>query len=577
MVNCCVENQLITTRPGMRVLPLGEDGNELRKSNVQGAVFYAPARGQSQQRFGPSEESVIISAGGKKFQLKLRSGVVSISNETASFPGAPDAHIVWMWQAENYILCQDGVSKIWIWDGVSEAFTSSGYDVDFPEQSRLAQGASAGAYAHGRILQVVDGNRVLIGDIIHKTRFFDPVNILGMTEQIYYATGAYSSPPSSMGKVTAIGLLPLSNTLHGHDDVIIHMERGCYSLKIDHFPRTEWPAKAVSKHLLVDTAATGPFALLTYDGDQMFRSKFGIQTIRSAAQSSQVVGNPALPISDPIHVFLRDHPDYLRFASMAKWQTNHRILCTVGLWADGWYRGGRGMVSFNLNADGSASSDAVAWEGLWTLPYGMGLPTQIIDAKFGSDERLLVLTHDKSCDGFETRVVEMSAGLKHDVLEDGERRRISCAVVTAMHPTENTYNEKTFRDGTVCFVNVQGVLDWGVWARNNDLDAWTEWKRGKFESADECDMAAKLATPKSYRLNRHLGDPPDSVKKGQFIQLMVRWRGYCQIESISVGYEEDTGSNAPEPDGDREEEMAACDPHDDFEYTRECGIWEDQL
>lgn len=579
MVNCRLEGQMITTRYGFRSKQLGDDAKPFREENIQGAIHYNPVYGQSQQAFGENRDSIVVCAGGRKLHFTFgRNDLLSCSDETAGFPSVSDAHIVWPFQAENYLIVQDGQSNVWIWDGNSEAFTSPGYTTDNPETSKLANGASVGAYAHGRVVQVVYGNRILVGDIIHKTHLSDPVNVLGMTEQIYFATGSFFSPPSNMGEVVAMGILPLSNTLHGHDDLMIHCRRGIYSLKIDHSPRTEWPGVAVSKHLLLDTAATGPFALILYDGDQMFRSRNGIQSIRSAAANANILGNPNQPISEPVSDWLdADYHGFLKFASMAKWALRHRIFCTTGLWAKGRWRGGRGMVVLNMNPDGSVSSDMRAWEGLWTLPPGLGQPVQIINAQFSDDDRLFVLStkEDPCSTDFTNQFLECHRNLKEDVLEDGTRSRISCQVILSEHPLENIFNSKSYRDGRVNFRNIQGILDWGVWARVSDGDPWTLWKRGKFSGASDCEVADSLIGAKSYRQSFNLGDAPKEVSTGMTIQLLVRWRGFASMESVVVGVEEDTSNSKPEPDNVLVVETGNCGDYDDYEYAYDTR-WEEQ-
>lgn len=579
LTNCQIKNQLVTTRPGVRSHKLGHDADEFRKLNIQGAMHYNPVFGQSQQVFGRNTDSIIISAGGRKFHLTFGSGgLISISDETAALPGIKDAHLVWMFQAENYAIVQDGVSGIWIWDGDTEAFSSPGYNEQDPQSSRIANAATAGLYAHGRIVQVIKGNRIIVGDIIHKTLLTESSNILNMTEQVYYATGSFFSPPSNMGEIVGMGILPLSNTMHGHDDVIIHCRRGIYSLKIDHFPRSEWPTEAVSKHLLLDSSAVGPYALCVYDGDQMFRSRVGIQSIRSAAQNANLLGNPNLPISEPVECFLKsDNHTLLKFASMAKWGAQHRIFCTTGLWMNGMQRGGRGFVSLNLNPDGSATPDTIAWEGLWTLHEQAGRPSQLVNAQFGDDDKLIVLSTRRECDGSYTNVVnELDETLTYDVLEDGTISPISCQCISSKYPTENIFKDKSFWDGTVCFVNVIGDLDWGVWARNDETDPWTLWKTGKFSAANPCETGCWLTGPKSYRLDADIGDAPESVKRGKYLQFLVRWRGYASVEAIALGFEEEDGKRAPVTDNKKVVEIQTCGDYSDYEYTSTENRWEDQ-
>lgn len=574
-VNACIKGQKLATRPGFRAHPLGEDGAPLRSGNVQGAVYFNPAIGQSQQRFGTFQDGIVVSCSGKRLHLVF-GNTVSVSDETNDLGGAKDTLVVDLFQAENYVIAQDGASRIWIWDGKSSAFTSSGYDVDHPEQSSLANGGSVGGYAHGRILQVIEGNRVIVGDILHRISPASPRDILRTTEQVYFATGTFFSPPSGMGPVTAIKILPLSNTMHGHDDVVIHCRRGAFSLKIDHYPRTEWVAVATSKHLLIGNAASGTYAVVGYDGDQMFRSRSGIHSIRSAAASANTVGAPIRPISAPVQHWLdADHSSMLNFCSMAKWPIAKRIFCTTGLWNYGSWRGGRGILSLHTNPDSALDPDLRCWEGMWTLPPELGLPSQLVEAPFDSGDRFFVFGAREYCnDGepaFETVLSECHEWLDYDVLEDGTTRRIPTQVITAMAPLEDGHLEKTFNDGRITFEGVRGDLDWGVWARNDSDGEWVMWRSGKFLSASAAETG--LARPKTYDISRDLGEPPLAIRKGRHIQLLIRWIGYAELDTVTVGNSADTSNAVPQPDGERLVETVQS-TYNDYEYPAEGETWQ---
>ena len=556
---------------------MGPDAEGLRSSNFQGACKFNPALGQSQRAFSQSQDAIVVAAGGKKFHVTFDGSSATVSDETRDIVGVSDALLVHLFQAEKYVIAQDGMSNIWIWDGSTDAFTSPGYNINEPLESRLANGGYLGAYAHARIVQVIDGNRVIVGDIIHGTQFDRPDNILSMTEQIYFASGAFFGPPSDLGPVTAIAVLPLSNTMHGHADLIIHSAGGCYSLDISHYPRTEWPVKAVTKHLLIGTAATGPYAVDAYDGDQVFRSVNGIHTIRSAASNANDLGNPNRPISQAVHSWLKsDRQDYLRFASLTKWVRENRILCTTGLWLRDGHRGGRGIVSMNLLPDPIENPDIRAWEGLWTLHPAMGLPNHVISAKFLSGERVFVFATKLNCETADMSIVEIDPDLKYDVLESGEEHPISCQVILGEGPLENGERLRQFSDGLIKFRNVEGDFWWGVWARGDENKPWVMWRGGFSKGPTVCDVACSLQSPQRRDIRRNLGDAPKALNGSSRIQFLIRWRGYGQLESMTVGMEEQNSNQRPEQEGEKVVDVQPCD-YNDFEYTLEEPRWEQSI
>ena len=578
MTNCQIKSQLPTTRPGIRVLPLGPDGAPFQSGNIQGAIYYNPSLGQSQMVFGRDQDSLVVSVAGRRLHITFGAdGTASVSDETGEKSGVDHVQLAWLYQAENYVICQDGVGDTWIWDGENPAFLSQGYRNDQPHDSQLANQSSQGCYIHGRIVQVVDQKKIIVGDIIHAGTLNSSSNILQTKEQVYYASGAFFSPPSSLGDIRALAILPLRDTAHGHADLVVHCRRGVYSLKLDVYPRADWPTQAISKHMLLDTGAEGQYAIIVSDGDQMFRSRHGIQSIRSTAAQAETVGNPYQTLSEPVSSWVKaDHLSLLRFCSMERWNQQSRILFTVGLWADGANRGGRGIISLNLNPAGSLVPEKRSWEGLWTLPPGVSRPVQMVSGLFPDGERLMVLcTERDECEEFgdyTNSLCEFDQSLTHDVMADGSISRISSQVTTAAFPLDAIAKPKHFHNGKVTFTNVVGKLDWGVWCRNDLRDGWTEWRRGVFDAGDNCD-ASDLAAAKPIRIVRNLREVPTSCRTGQFLQCLVRWRGYCSLESLEIGYEQISDSDELGLDSDKVVEDHPCD-YNDYEYSEEENRWE---
>ena len=68
LINCQIDQQLITTRFGTRFLPVSGDQG-WRTENIQGAKFYDPAKGQGTQVFSDDSASIILAAGGNKYRV----------------------------------------------------------------------------------------------------------------------------------------------------------------------------------------------------------------------------------------------------------------------------------------------------------------------------------------------------------------------------------------------------------------------------------------------------------------------------------------------------------------------------
>jgi hypothetical protein len=592
MTNCRIDNQCPTTRYGVRFHALDGEGDDFRKLPLQGAAFYNPGLGQSQQRFGADRDSIVVAAGGNKLQVHVSDAeaIAWVSNITGGRVTDKNVLLVHLAQAENYLIASDGVSDCWIWAGSGQAFFSTGYNSVNKEDSRLANGATLALYAHGRILQLVDGNKVLVGDIIHKNELTTSRNILETTEQVYWATGTHFAAPSNLGEARAMAILPLRNTLHGHSDVIVHYRNGTISLKVDHYPRSQWSELALSKHVLLDTGAQGPYAVALVDGDQYFRSRTGIQTLRSAAASSDNENNPQKPISGPVQDWLdADYQAFLRYAEVEKWLVQRRVFATTGLWVESSWRGARGIVSLNIEPVRSISQGQFAWEGLWTMPPGYESIVHMVNGTFNERDRMFLICTGRKGTEFTNSLGEIRHDLDEDELEDGTSVPISCQLMTRAVSAGNRHIRKAWQNGSLYLSNIKGSLQWGVWCREDHHGPWVLWKSGTACTVGSpCAPSAPCATQgcddeflieqsrQSARIG--LGTIPDELKNARSVQFLIRWRGIATIEAMKVYL-----ADAADPgDGGMEEpesclaKPAACD-YDDFEYSDPLNRWEDKL
>ena len=535
-VNCVIEDSMIGCRPGVVIHDL-ELPDECA---VQGAIYFNPAEGQSQQVFSDEAASLILAAGGMKYQVKMTDDITALSKVTMEdvtgdgLTTNPVYHMVWMIQAENYVIAQDGNSQVWIWDGTTDPFFSTGYDTSDQEESKLANGASFSAYAHGRVVQTVGSNRILVGDIIHKDDISSASNILGTTEQVYYATGAFFSPPSNMGEIQSLALLPLQNTQHGHADLIIHCKNGVFSLDISKYPRTEWVNSSISKHVLLDTGAAGFYAVEAYDGDQLFLSRHGVQSLRSEA-SVNSIGDAFVPISELVKDYI-ESDDYraLSFASMSKRVIDRRMFVTNQHdIIDGAHRGGRGILTINFQPQ--SDSNFYSWEGLWTLPGEAYLVNQMTRGIFGNTERNFAFTtgQDKK-----VRLVEFSSGMEYDQLADGTLKPIEWQVMTRADTLGDETSFKVINNGVITWRNVRGEVKFEVYGRSDRSD-WQLWDEGCLNPGDECCL--NPASVKDFRFN--IGAPPEELKKCLWSQVLIKASGPGFIESIRLNATMDNGGD----------------------------------
>src|SRR4051812_2245599 len=72
MVNCRLYAQLPSTRLGVRVIPLAGDASEaIAAGNIQGSIFFNPAKGQGGIALADDSAMIATAATGRKFVVKI--------------------------------------------------------------------------------------------------------------------------------------------------------------------------------------------------------------------------------------------------------------------------------------------------------------------------------------------------------------------------------------------------------------------------------------------------------------------------------------------------------------------------
>lgn len=555
-INTAIVNGRVGTRPPMRSVIAQVPDDEFAIGNIQGACFYNPSKGQSAQSFSSDFSSILAVVQGRKFLVKpLVDGSMTVENVTNGFVGKSDAHIAYVYQAEVYAIVQDGLGPTWIYQPDKDAFLSKGYNTSDKDASELANGATVGGYIHGRIFQVVSGRSCLVGDIIHKANQTSPENILQTTEQVYWATGAQFSPPSSMGNVLCGAPLPLKNTQHGHGELMLHCEDGIFSLDISQYPRTNWVNLPLVKHVTLDSAARGPYALALYDGDQLYRSRQGIHSLRSQAATSGAVGDPDQSISAAINNLLHQDPEsLLKFSSVSKLAREDRFFTTFSPVLEGSYRWSEGMFSLNFSPLDGRGLATPAWEGLWVPPAEVGGIVQLINGVFNGREQCFALCHN-----FNTgtnNLVEINSTGTVDQLPDGSTRKIECRLTSrAVVSVQDPLASFGITSAVLFLRNIKGAVKIKVYWRPDTDEEWVVC--GDKELGCDSDDPFRSPQPLSYGMPLSLNK--DSAKKAQF---RVEWSGYLEVEALRLKTTNDDSRDGADEDEPicRDEPTDFCDP-----------------
>ena len=527
-INVSLTKKVIGTRFAIRVHELtGDDVSDL---NFQGACFYNPSRGQSATAQGSDFSSIAFSAGGRTF-IVIPSENFRVSDITGKCVRNASHPIASLFQAENYLIVQQPTNNTLIYDGEGKSRWSDGINDTNRDASELCNAAGAGVYAHGRIHQVVAGRRIFVGDIIHQSNGTNAENVLGMTDQVYWASGAWFAPPSDWDEIVAAAVLPTQNTNHGHGEVMFHSPSGVLSLRTNVYPRTSWLDQEMVKHAIIGAGAMGPYALAAIiDGDQIFRSRFGIQSLRSAATQGRSFGGPIRSLGSEVDVWLgRDDLRLLRYCSMAKLDRQNKLFCTTSPVESGvrWYH--RGLVSLHLLPSQTQDSGS-AWEGLITFPEEAAYPILMVNGNFGHEQRLFVFCYGK--DG-KLRLAEIMGEEGNDMVGCQERS-IPCRIITGQFHAQSPTTRKDFNSMTPVFSNVRGDFRWGVFTRTDLHPEWVQIGGGEAEVADSCQRDPFSAWHGASINDTHA--IPATNRVGRWVQAMVAWSGVADLDGLRVDY-----------------------------------------
>lgn len=577
--NVIIQNGLLTTRPGARVVPVSGDGAEgFAAGNVQGCLFYDPQAGQGAKVLGSGSQAIMVAAGGRKYALTVTGNVANAADVTNGIPGSRDVHLVCWVQAESYAVASDGTGNAWIWDGTNPAFASAGYNTTNKEGSQIPNGGMAMAYVHSRLSIVVNSRAILTSDGLYSRDLSTAKDLLAFREQVYWATGQFFAPPTWMGEISALAILPIKDTAHGHGELMAHCAEGIFSVDLNVSPRSSWSDTPMVKVAYLGPGAAGPYAVALFDGDQLFRAADGVKTLKSARAESGQIGSPTMPASEPVFDFFSgDSPQWLRFASVEAWHALRRAFVTAYPVVSGRYRWHRGLVSLNFQPLAGQAS-APAWEALWTLPPQCAGIVQQVNGRIDGAER-----HFCICRGTDerNRLVEFRPDLLADVLEDGTQQRIRCQVTTRRLDASHPISRKSFSGGLVAFKGIRGFVTWGVWVRGYGSPGWTFWQSGTLDFTPQVD-APLGSDPAPGEETVDLGDfPKDAgLNVSRWMQVLIRWAGHCAVECVRLSYEDN------EADGSYDSTArsivnrnSAVVDYGDFEYSEDAepGSWLGQL
>ncbi len=455
----------------------------------------------------------------------------------------------WLWQAEKWMIINDGQSVPIFFDGAtSRRSILVGANPELPI-------ARMGTYWLGRVWQAgPDGRTFLAGDAVGGAsgtlayQFRDAV--LHVTENTYLASNKVFYVPGNIGDITAIIGVPTLDVSLGQGPVQIYTQQFVFSCNA---PTTVADWATVTNPILTvsaQTGASGQYSTVLTNSDVISRPRYGVASLILGRREFATWGN--VPISREVQPILDlDDPALLAYSTAVVFD-NRLLMSTSPVFTQhGVYH--RGWVALNFDLISTLRGKAPSvWEGV-----GTGIEVlQFVKGTFNGVERCFAFVLYQ---GEEIQLWEVLPTMT-DAIDDNDANPIIWSLETpGMLPDPNPKNPiyQRIEDGFAWVQDVRGRVDFDVFFRPIEYPCWTRWHRFSIcgeRTACTVDPLTGCAnirtTPPQSRTELGFGKPAGAcdpiedrpLTDAKEFQFRLVIQGHCRIMSLNF-----MGSVVPPP------------------------------
>jgi hypothetical protein len=545
LVNATTRTSFIAPRPGWKQVPLiyadDEVENTFETGLFQGAGGYNPDTGES---------CLVLSISGHLYRVNVF-GNGLVQEISLDEPNPSQRRQVWMCQAENFLVIQDGQSKPVIWSGASARrsdVTGSGGAIDGHPMVEIPVGTVM-EYVNGRLWVALPNGRYFVaGDGVYgptgteKWGFRD--SVLRFTENTFLNEGGAFAVPTNMGEISAMRAVANLDTSLGQGPLQVFTTEGCFSVNTP-FDREIWknlsyPIQTVS---LLGQGAMAADSTVRVNGDIWFRSRDGVLPFLIARRNFGSWGNRTL--SHEVEKHLRgDNKGLLRYGSATVF--DNRLLVTVNPQFDrghGTYHKGLVVLDFHpLTSIGE--NEAPSWEGLWT---GLDI-LKILTLESEGVQRCFAI----ALGGGSTRrlqIWELTLSDRWNTAADGSQTRTTVIIESPKLDFGNRLEQKKLDGADLWVDQVAGNVGFNLFYRPDEYPCWFAWKnwsvcakteRCASEIVDGC--LTDLNLKPQFRARMSAQRPVDSCipftnspsRIGFGFQYRLEITGYAELTSLRL-------------------------------------------
>lgn len=485
-----------------------------------------------------------ISINGKIYNVTAKSGSTLTAENVDDTPAAvitagavvifldvnsQNVGIVYMIQAEDFLIAQDGLSKAFIFDGGSSrrAMTEKG---EIPTGTVMA-------YGIGRIWVAIPGRGFVAGDIVYGptgTPAYDKRDsILKFTENTFLAGGGAFIAP---GEINAMAFISSLDTSTGQGPLMIFTDEAVLSVNAP-INREAWAAvqnPIVTTSLIANGAMSFYGTIPTVNGDIFYRALDGMRSFFLARRERGTFGNT--PISGEIdNLLVTDGPELLRFHSAIMF--DNRLLFVGRSRPDRYGASWQGIGALDFdNFNSMLEKSPPVYDGTWT---GVD-PVWLFTGKYGRTQRAFIAAINS--DG-ENELWEISKNHQFDNGSGRIKWTMVSRAFTFKSPLEmvRLENLEMFPD------TVMGNASCTVRFRPDEYPCWADWKSQSVcydwrqcTPFENCEMPIPFQG--GYKTRLPFGQPPDTdetndgkpMRLGYSHQLEIVNEGYFQVKMMRL-------------------------------------------
>jgi len=451
------------------------------------------------------------------------------------------------------------------------------------------------AYAYGRVAVSDAGNNIYVSDIIYGNGFTTTSNTQNFTEQTYWAEGGSFTPPSNLGLITGMRVMPSLNiNVRGQGELVVFCENGSFTLDLSQ-DRTTWQANNIQKVSLIGRGCRSPWSICGVNNDVYFRSDDGWAFYNNA----QVDFYEALSfrkISREVQPWVNYDTPWLRQFESAMFFDN-RLIATVSPFtvanvnpSYGLHRPSRAMIVLDVEQPTRVEADAslpTRWNGLWEGPQ----PTQLLTAQINGVQRGFAFSFD--ADGVNRLYELQNSSVLATGVDDYSQVYGSVPIKSYFitkrfdftpNPGASKFVRKQLAGGEVWISNLKEAVTVACEYRPDSYACFNTLSNPITVGLDECtpvvnNCVPALSQPRYQQLKFPSPDINEcetfgqiSLQEGAEFQFKIDIKGSCIVDRVRVSAIFNDHLDLPQGDcpdtfyNDPEPVVCACEP--DLDYYR---------